>query len=54
MDNSNLTLSGAMRINDKYANKGSLFEECRSILSKSYESRLPGENHTLFRLLERS
>lgn len=36
MESSALTLSGAMRKNEKYANKRNLFEECKTILEKSY------------------
>lgn len=51
MDNS-ITYSGIIRKNDRLSNKQNLFEECRSILQKQHENRVPSENQTILRLIE--
>ena len=54
MESNTATYSGIMRKNEKYANKANLFEECQNILSKAFENRLPSENSTLLRLMDKS
>lgn len=43
-----------MRKSHRIAHRASLFEECRYILKKTYESRLPMENHLLLKLIDKS
>lgn len=54
MEGSTATYSGIIRKNEKFANKSNLFEQCRTIFNKSYETRVPSENNILMRLLDKS
>ena len=43
-----------IRKTERFSNKRTLFEECRTILQRSHENRIPAENQTLLQLVEKS